>query len=320
MAVAVLTGLLGTMTALGASLEETFDTDPAPRGWEFWGDRSLFGWDAANRRLEVTWDSSRPNSFFALPLPSPLTPSDDFGFAFDLVLESHAVGLFPGQPSTFQIAAGLVRRDDVLSTNYSRGSFPGPRNTVEWAWFGESGAVSASVSPVAIPADGRLPWGYADSFVALEPGPRYHFELSYSASRHSARLGMQVDGMPGPALVDLELPARFTGFTVDAFAISSYSGAGQNPLYAGSVLAHGWIDSVVITLPERPVGRIRARDGGVALEALPGWRYRLEASGNLTDWTPVAEVLADKAGELELWDPRDGWFPSQCYRVIALRP
>ena len=305
-----------------ATVEETFDTPPEARGWNAWGDGSPFRWDPSGRRLEVGWDSSRPNGFFALPLPSPLTAAQDFGFAFDLTLESHAVGVHPGQPGTFQIAAGLVRRADVLATNYSRGAFPGPRNTVEWTWFGEAGAVAASVSPVVIPADGRLPWGYADSFVTLEPGRRYRFELAYTAADRTARLRLAIDGQPGPRLEDVVLPAAFTRFEVDAFAICNYSGAGQHPLYAGSVLARGWIDQVALTLPD-PAGtplRLRAPDGGVVFDAMAGRRYRLEASGNLAEWNPVAEVRADRSGELELRDPRDGRLATQFYRVVVHAP
>lgn len=304
----------------GGVVEETFDTDPTLHGWRAWGDGTLFDWDATGQRLGVTWDSSRPNSFFALPLASSLKATDDFSFAFDLTLESHAVGVLAGQVGTFQIAAGLIRRTDVLATNYSRGSFPGPKNTVEWTWFGESGAVSASVSPVIIPSDGRLPWGYADSYVALEPGHRYRFEMAYTAAIRTARMAMTIDGQPGPQLVDVVLPPNFTRFECDTFAISNYSGAGQNPLYAGSVLARGWVDHIVISIPEHPPLRLRARDGGVVLDALSGWRYRLEASGDLVVWSAVSEAVADKSAELELWDPRDGWFPAQFYRVVAVRP
>jgi hypothetical protein len=58
----------------------------------------------------------------------------------------------------------------------------------------------------------------------------------------------------------------------------------------------------------------------VALDALAGWRYTLEASSNLTDWNRVTETLASNSGELELWDSRDAWLPEQFYRVVAVRP
>ena len=314
-----LTACLGIL-AQGSTLKESFDTDPSARGWRSWGDTTLFHWDASGQQLGVVWDSSRPNSFFALPLPATLGTHVNFSFAFDLTLESHAIGVVAGQSGTFQIAAGLVRQADVLATNYSRGSFPGAKNTVEWTWFGEAGAVSSSVSPVIVPSDGRLPWGYSDNYLTLEPGRRYRFELAYTATLRTARLSMTTDGQPGPELADVVLPSNFTRFEVDTFAISSYSGAGQNPLYAGSVLARGWIDNISITLPEPPMTRLRARDGGVALDALGGWRYTLEASGNLLDWTTVSETLAAKPGELELWDLRDGWFATQFYRVVDVRP
>jgi hypothetical protein len=304
----------------GETIEETFTTDPNPRGWRSWGDSSLFHWDSSNQRLEVSWDSGRPNSFFALPLPCSLTANDDFRFAFDLALESHAVGVLVGQAGTFQIATGLIRKNDALATNYYRGSFPGPKNTVEWTWFGEAGAVSSSVSPVMIPSDGRLPWGYADSYVTLETGRHYRFELAYSSTHRTARMSMLTDGQPGPQLTDIVLPANFTRFQVDTFAISNYSGAGQNPLYAGSVLARGWIDNISITVPEAPILSLRARDGGVSLDALAGWRYTLEASGNLTDWSAVTEALASQSAPIDLWDPRDGLFSVQFYRVVAIRP
>ena len=314
-----LTACLG-ISAQGATLKESFDTDPSARGWRSWGDTTLFHWDASGQRLEVVWDSSRPNSFFALPLLATLGTHVNFSFAFDLTLESHAVGVVAGQSGSFQIAAGLVRQADVLATNYSRGSFPGAKNTVEWTWFGEAGAVSSSVSPVIVPSDGRLPWGYSDNYLTLEPGRHYRFELIYTATLRTAQISMTTDGQPGPELADVVLPSNFTRFEVDTLAISSYSGAGQNPLHAGSVLARGWIDNISITLPEPPMTRLRARDGGVALDALGGWRYTLEASGNLTDWTTVSEALAAKSGELELWDLRDGWFAKQFYRVVAVRP
>src|ERR1043166_2736951 len=43
---------------------EDFGDDPATRSWRALGDRSLFRWNGTNQHLEVTWDSSRPNSYF----------------------------------------------------------------------------------------------------------------------------------------------------------------------------------------------------------------------------------------------------------------
>jgi hypothetical protein len=314
-----LCGWLGPLRA--ESFLESFDADPTPHGWRPIGHTNLFEWNRTAGELSVTWDSSRSNSFFAYPLPSTLTKEDDFSFAFDLVLDSHAIGVNPARPSTFQIAAGFVRLADVTAANYVRGIAPGPRNTVEWAWFGAGGAISASVSPAIIPSNGGFPWGYADSYLSLETGVRYRFELAYTATNRTARLSMTADGQPGPALSSVVLPSNFTDFAIDAFAISSYSEVGQHPLYGGSVLATGRIDNVALTYPDAPVGRIEFLDATAArFTGRSGWRYQLEASGDLRIWTAIASQTATADGEVTLYDTRDAFFAVQFYRVKAVRP
>lgn len=303
------------------SFLESFDADPSTHGWSATGQTNLFEWNRIAGELSVTWDSSRSNSFFAHPLPATLTKADDFSFAFDLVLDSHAVGVNSARPSTFQIAAGFVRLADVTAANYVRGIAPGPRNTVEWAWFGAGGAISASVSPAIIPSNGGFPWGYADSYLSLETGVRYRFELAYTAANRTARLSMTADGEPGPPLSSVVLPPNFTDFAIDAFAISSYSEVGQHPLYGGSVLATGRIDNVALTYPDAPVGRIEFVDATAArFTARSGWRYELEASGDLGAWTPIDSQTATADGQMILYDTRDAFFSVQFYRVKAVRP
>lgn len=316
-----LIALAGVSHVMAQEFRETFETDPTLRGWHATGQTNLFAWNSTSGELSVTWDSSKPNSFFAHPLPSALTKADDFSFAFDLVLDSHAVGVNPARPSTFQIAAGLVRLADVTATNYVRGSAPGPRNTVEWAWFGAGGAISASISPAIIPANGGFPWGYSDSYLTLETGVRYHFELAYVATNRTARLAMTSDGQPGPELASVVLPANFTDFSVDTLVISSYSEVGQHPLYGGSVLATGRIDNIAVSYPAPPLDRIEFVDGSVArFTGRSGWRYDLEASGDLSEWFIVATQTVTEDGTVLLYDARDAFFTHQFYRVKAARP
>lgn len=313
--------LLATGSALGdvVRFSEDFSSLPTRTGWRRLGEESLFQWNRELARMEVTWDSSRSNSFLVQNLPRPVTQVDDFAFAFDLVLDRHAVGVNPLRPSTFQIAAGFVRLSAVTATNYLRGALPGPRDTVEWAWFGAADPIAASISPVIIPTGGRLPWAYADSYVPLETGVNYRFELAYTASDRTARLRMRVDGQPGPALESLVLPSNFAGFQVDAFAISSYSEEGQHPLFGGSVLASGRIDNVLLTVPDSPVGRLRWLNDQVRFQATGGWRYELQASSDLESWSPVATESPAADGELGMSDPRDAVFGHQFYRVRATR-
>src|SRR2546425_10251972 len=69
---------LAAAAVQGASILETFDSNPATRGWHVFGDTNLFAWNAANQNLSVTWDSSRPNSYFYRAVGTILTRSDDF--------------------------------------------------------------------------------------------------------------------------------------------------------------------------------------------------------------------------------------------------
>jgi hypothetical protein len=311
--------LVSAAAAMAGSFSEDFDIDPQARGWRVIGDTNLFQWLPATGALRVTWDSSRENSFFAWPLPVALSKEDDFAFGFDLRLEAHAVGVNAAQPGTFQIAAGFVNLGDVAQTNYVRGTGTGPQNTVEWTWFGAAGPIQASVSPVAIPTNRLGRWAYSDSFVSLETGATYRFALRYRAAEKTAELTMTVDGQPGPELRSLVLPADFTDFRIDALAISSYSAAGQNPRFAGSVLATGIVDRVTLEFPDLPITRIEPRSDGVTFLSLRGWRYVLLASADLAEWSEV--MRADGTGErMTLSDPREAVFPQMFFRVRAERP
>src|ERR1043166_2520159 len=95
----LLVACVSTMAALSA---ENFTADPRTRGWTLFGDSSLFAWNAASANLNVTWDSSRTNSYFCLPLGTILDRQDDFSLALDLQLTDVAAGVT--KPSTFELA------------------------------------------------------------------------------------------------------------------------------------------------------------------------------------------------------------------------
>lgn len=302
---------------------EEFDAEPALRGWQAWGDASAFRWEAAGW-LGVEWDSTRPNGFFARELAGPVTERDDFSFGFDLLLDAHAVGVAPGKPGTFQMAVGLVRRADAIQPGFRRGVFLASRNLVEWAWFGSepSGLISASISPVVVPADGRLPWGYADSFVEPRLGVRYGFDLAYTAADRTLRVAMTEDGVPGPALRAVVVPQGFAGFEVDALSVNAYSDAGQDPRYAGSLRASARIDRLRWNGPGPVIAGLRVdatpRGARVRCGTRAGWRYTLQASDDLQAWAAVAGPVTADGGEVTLEDAAGQ--AHRLYRVEARRP
>ena len=243
---------------------------------------------------------------------------------FDLVLDAHAVGTGTGKPGTFPMAVGLLRVADAMNPAFRRGVFLASRNLVEWAWFGTepSGAITASISPVVVPSDGRLPWGYSDSFVEPATGVRYGFDLAYTAADRTLRLSMTEDGAPGPVLRSVVVPTGFTGFEVDAFSVNAYSDAGQDPRYAGSLKASARIDRMRWSGPGAVVSGLRVEKlptgSRVRFGTRAGWRYTMESSSDLKSWGPVQGPAMGDGGTLAMEDPRE--LPGVFYRVEARRP
>ena len=64
LSVLALAGLCLVSDSRAVTLVEDFSTDPLARGWQVFGDASLFAWNSTHGNLEVTWDSSH---FFRAP-------------------------------------------------------------------------------------------------------------------------------------------------------------------------------------------------------------------------------------------------------------
>src|SRR5262249_53776107 len=118
---------------------EDFAANPATESWQAFGDRSLFHWNSTNHNLEITWDSSHPNSYFARPLNTVLSRSDDFSLEFDLRLADITVGTTPGKPFTFQLAIGFIDLVKATGTNFLRGTGTDSTDLAEFDYFPDSG-------------------------------------------------------------------------------------------------------------------------------------------------------------------------------------
>ena len=273
-------------------IEETFETDPAARGWVAAGDATLFAWDAAAHNLAVTWDSSRPNSFFQLPLRTFLTRDDDFRLEFDLTLEDLQSGTTPDKPYTFELALGLLNTTEATAPGFLRGTGVDSPDLVEWNYFPDSG-FGATVAAAVISHTNA----WATSFNTgdgLAPGSTYRFVLDYRAARQALAVRMIVGGQTNE-LQSATIQEPFGDFAVDALAITSYSDAGQDPLYAGSILAHGRVDNVRLETAAPPlrrfVGGPVAGRWTAAFTGWLGWRYTLVRSTDLREWVPVGATV-----------------------------
>ena len=112
----------------------------------------------------------------------------------------------------------------------------------------------------------------------------------------------------------VRLPEDFGNFSINAFAVINWSEA-DGPF--DSLLARGHVDHVTWQVPDPPIGRITlSTPGSVSFASRQGWHYRLEASGDLAQWSRVAEAPGTGA-VLSLDDLRDAVFSTQFYRVHA---
>ena len=303
---------------------DDFTSDPTTDRWRIHGDASLFQWDSSAQQLDVTWDSSQTNSFFYHPLGMVLSKSDDFSLAFDLRFSDIAAGVRPEKPGPFEIAVGFFNSANATNAAFSRGNLQCP-NLVEFDYFPAGynpgyGQIAATVSPIIVSTNRQA----ASSFtfpLELEPGDWFHFALSFTTSNQTLTTIMTRNGQPAEAIQSVVLSGSFTDFRVDTFSINSYSDSGDR---YGSVLAHGQIDNLTVTTPERPrpvlAGDFSDSIWQVQFTSLTNWQYVLERTTNWTEWIPVSEPQLGNGATLNLSDTNQVIGNAAFYRVREERP
>lgn len=320
----VLAAFLLAHSVRGVTIQEDFSSDPALRGWQVHGEGSLFEWDSTNEALHVTWDSSRTNSYFHLPLNTVVTRNESFEASFDVKVEDIATGTTAGKPYTFPIAVCLFNIEAAERTNFFVGSgtssSSGPRSTIEFDYFPASGDISATFALIAVPTNTN-PFLYDHDFpLPLETNVWHRIALSYDASSQTVTMSKVRTGVPYGEVQSILLPETFGDFEINTFAVASYS----DRVGLGSARAHGWIDNVSITVPDLPISRVtltltNGPQAKVWFVSATGWNYRLERSGNPTNWSAASAELAGTGSLMTLTDtnpPADHAF----YRVRARRP
>lgn len=306
------------MTVQGRTVSESFETDPGSRGWVRVGDPRLFDWEPETGSLLATWDSSRSNSYFALPLDGVLTRQDDFRVSLDLRPLSIVGGNDPEMPGPFEMAFGFLNLAEASSDGFVRGSGTESPNLVEWDYFPDTG-FGATIASALVATNGHFESAFTFP-LELDPQALYHIELIYTAARQSLQIVMTRNGVSVGPLRELVMSPRFGDFRVDAFALSSYSGAGQDPNCPGSIYAQARVDNIRLEVPDSVLlkleGRWQSGAWVVKFEGRAGWSYQLERSQELQSWEPVGLPLDGHNEFLTLTDPS----PPQgraFYRVTA---
>jgi hypothetical protein len=321
---AILIALAAASCVEAATFSEDFSADPATHGWKMHGHTNLFGWDALNQNLRVTWDSSQPDSYFYLLLGTILSRGDDFSLALDLQLQDIAAGVNPNKPSTFQLAFGFQDFDAAVKTNFSRGSSFDSPNLVEFDFFPDSG-FGPTLWPSIWSTNSSLNYNGSGDYTILDlpVGVVMRIMMNYSASNQTLATGVTTNGMSIGAIHDVAISPSFTDFRVGTFAIESYSDAGQDPQYGGSILAHGTVDNIVIQTPPPPLRNITAafRNGAFQVRFLSrtNWLYVLERAVDFQSWTPASASTSGNGANLILQDT-NAPVAQAFYRVRAEKP
>jgi hypothetical protein len=324
---AFIISMVALVSTMGATFLEIFSREPS--SWRI-HNPGAFAWDATAQNLAVTWDSRQTNAFFYYKLPMTLTRRDSFAVEFTLHLEDIRLAINPAKTATFPLCLGFLNLSEATRTNYYRGSGVnaqnGPRSVVEFAYFPED-VFEATVGPIIASTNNQIAFSHSHP-VQMLGGETYRVRMAFDADAQVLSTTMQHNGAPygepeTHAIRPLPYPAESGDFRVDAFSIHSYSDAGQVPeKYAGSLLAHGRIDDVVITWPEPPLQSIAgARIGGiwtVSFDGKVGWNYALERTSDFARWDRITQMPGVE-GAMQLIDETP-LADSAFYRVVAERP
>ena len=317
---------LTSTSAASTTVTEDFSTAPKNRGWEIHNDPSLFVWNSTNQNLEVTWDSSKTNSYFRLPL-NPFTSEDNFSASLDLEMHHIQIGTTPGRPSTFQFAFGFQHRASADATNFIRGTGANSPNLAEFNFLPDSG-FGPTTWPALFPTNGLMNYSGNDDFGLFEipTNVAMRVNLAYTATNHTIELHITTNGVTMGRIVRAPLTATNAtiGFHLDAFSISSYSDAGQFPgEYEGSILASGTIDNIVINTPASPIqsatGTLVEGHWQHQITAEAGWTYTLESSSNFNSWIEASTPVTGTGGPITLTSNTPETSTSRFFRVKATR-
>ena len=299
-----------------ATLTEDFSTDPLQNSWGIFGDTRLFQWDSTGQHLAVTWDSSLANSYFYRPLGTILAIADDFSVEFDMELNDAVAN------GSFELAIGLLNFSDATSTNFSRpiGTTP---NLFEFDYFPDGGfgpSIDATMTDTNVSKTNMNDFYFAYDSLPLNVGVTYHVRLTHIAVEPAIRGEGSAHGQIYTSLSNV-FAGPITDFRLDTLAISSYSAAGD--AYGDSLLAHGTVDNIIVTLPPPPAqGLTGAFSNGiwqVQFNARTNWSYTLQRTADFQTWTDVSSTTPGASGTSILPDtraPTDKAF----YRVRANRP
>jgi hypothetical protein len=304
---------------------EDFVNDPVADGWGIFGDTNLFVWNAASQNMAVTWDTSQPNSYFYRPLQTILGKDDDFSMSLDLYLTDIAAGTGAGAPYNFELASGFQDFGQASQPAFYRGGDALVPDLVEFDYFpSDASGDLTTLWPGIFDTNSSLNYnGSSDqTFMSLPIGVTMRVTMAYDSGSRTLFTTITTNGVSIGPVNPEPLEAGFADFRLDTFAVESYSGAGQDPGYAGSILAHGTVGNIVLTVPPPPArffgGNLSDGIWQGQFLSRTNWTYTVQRSSDLKSWSPAVSGLAGTGGNI-VWQDTNTAGSRQFYRVSARR-
>jgi hypothetical protein len=326
---------LNLCAARAAVITEDFSTNPLQNGWHVFGATNLFAWDSTNQCLDVTWDSTQPNSYFYHPLDGYLTRNDDFCFQFDLLLTDIASNVEPGKTGPLQVAVGFENYADATNADFVRGlgevSDIAEVNYYPTGYYVFGNTVYPSpntFAPAFVSDAATFSPNILNPYYVLEfpTNILIHVTMTFSADDQTASVTATTNGIPiglvPPLVLDSPTNSNFTNtdnYVVTMFSISSFTSIGDP---YDSLLAHGTIANLQITLPppaQNLMGSFSNSIWQVQFNDKTNWLYTLERTTNFVAWTDASGAVPGNGTNLVLQDAAAP--PGRAfYRVRANRP
>ena len=306
--VCVLAALALCRASGAVTISEDFASDPSQNGWSIFGDTNLFQWDSTNHDLAVSWDSSQTNSYFYHPLHTTLAMNDDFSLEFDLTLKDASTEMYGSE-----LAVGFLRLADATSPAFLRTQGTSP-NVAEFDYFPPS-LIDASVDATLVDASNNFYFGFNE--VPLDPGVTYHIRVSHVAGQPGLAGDVFTNGVLYASLTNT-YPSAIGDFQLDTIAVSSY----QDDGFGDTILAHGTVGNLVVTLP--PLARHLGGEftNGVwqtQFNTYDNAHYAVQRSTDLLSWSDTTDLVPGTVGVVTLSDT-NAVTDKAFYRVRAVQP
>ncbi|MBI3849452.1 MAG: hypothetical protein HY298_04045 [Verrucomicrobia bacterium] len=294
---------------------DDFYANPLANGWNIFGDTNLFGWNSTNQNVEVTWDSTQPNSYLYHPLGTILAKDDAFTVSFDLQLSDIAVVNGGGQ-----VSVGLLNFSEATNASFSRPAANTP-DLFEFDYFPDTGfgdSIAASLADMTVNDMNSTNFYFTYDDQPMLPGVTYQVTLTHTAGSPAISGQVFTNGVLYTAL-PFVYAGPITDFRLDTLAVSSFHDDG----FGDDILAHGTVNNFVVNLPPPPVQNLTGAFSNGLWQAQfisrSNWLYTLERTTNFVSWTDVSAAASGNGTNLFLPDtnaPVDKGF----YRVRAGRP